>query len=84
MSPQLPTEQNGKLWKSLYVLKPAVRDLTSDTVSQLKDELLFPERLLPCCDVFAIQTIEQPMIGLIGAGHKLEESDWSVVGKFNQ
>ncbi len=41
----------------------------------IKDELkcLFPERPLPCCDVFAIQTTKQPM-----KGHKLEESDWSV------
>ncbi len=42
----------------------------------LKDELkcLLPECPLPCCDVFAIQTIKQPMNGLIEAGHKLEES----------
>ncbi len=52
----------------------------------IKDELKFhfPERPLLCCDVFAIQTIKQPMNRLIGAGHKLEESDWSVVGKCNQ
>ncbi len=47
---------------------------------QLKDELncLFPEHQLPCCDVFAIQTASERSVG---AEHKLEESDWSVVGK---
>ncbi len=33
------------------------------------------------CDVFAIQTIKQTNEQAVGAGHKLEESDWSVVGK---
>ncbi len=49
----------------------------------LKDELncLFPEHHLLCCDVVAVQTVKQPMNEALGAGHKLEKSDWSVVGK---
>ncbi len=49
----------------------------------IKDELkcLFPERELPCCDVFAIQTITQPMHGLKGQDISWRKSDWSAVGK---
>ncbi len=55
-------------------------------IDDIKDELkcLFPDRPLPCCDVFVIQTMKQPIKRLIEAGHKLGESVWSVLGKFNQ
>ncbi len=52
-------------------------------IGAIEEELncLFPEHQLPCCDVIAIQIGKQPMNGALGAGHKFEESDWSVVGK---